>query len=184
MNEFAKIVIPGIAIDTEFDYAVPASLRAQIRTGQLVSVSFGRANEQGVVTQLLEKSAYKKVKEISGISGSEPAIDEIHLRLTRWIADHYFCSWGEALESCLISPPGKRAKAAPERERSESVAELPGLLDEDSSRVLEQLRSGLAGNVTKPVLFWGGLTSQRMKIYLELVDNLVNSGRQVLIISR
>ncbi len=182
MNEFAKIVIPGIAIDTEFDYAVPESLRAQISTGQLVSVSFGQTASRGVVTRLQEKSAFKKVKDISGIISGEPAVDEVHLRLTRWIADYYFCSWGEALESCLISPPGKRAKAVPARERSESVSELPGLLDEESSRILEQLRGVSTGPEKKPALLWGGLTSQRVKIYLELIEQLVNSGRQALII--
>lgn len=181
MNNFAKVIIPGIALDRLFDYAVPPELKENIRVGHLVKVNFGHQDLQAIVAEVLPKSKIPKAKNITGLISPEPLVSEDMLKLTRWIADHYFCSWGEAIEACLVKP----AKVKQPEEKIISggtVPELPGLLTGEQNRILEQLKTYQQDPNNKPVLLWGGLASERIRIYLELVEPLLKSQRQVLII--
>jgi primosomal protein N' (replication factor Y) (superfamily II helicase) len=181
MNEFAKIVIPGIALDREFDYAVPAELREKISIGSLAEVNFGKDNTQGIVTGLSSRTRIPKIKNILSITAPEPVMSENMLKFTRWIADNYFCSWGEALEACLV-PEVKARKTAPETAAEAAMPELPGLLTDEQFKVLEQLKAGLQSPGTPPGLLWGGKTSERIKIYLELAAALIHDKKQLMIV--
>jgi primosomal protein N' (replication factor Y) (superfamily II helicase) len=184
MNNFAKIIIPGIALDRLFDYAVPPELKEGINVGQLVKVNFGRRDVQAIVAELLPKSKIPGAKNIINIISPQPFLSEAMLKLTRWIADHYFCSWGEAIEACLVRPVKRQIKIKVEIEKEQKLRtiELPGLLTGEHNRILEQLKTLMQDPNNKPVLLWGGLTSERIKIYLELIEPLLKSRRQVLII--
>ncbi len=181
MNNFAKVIIPGIALDRIFDYAVPPEIRDSIQAGQLVKVNFGHQDIEVVVAELLPQSKIPKAKNILSILSPQPIVNEPMLRLTRWIADHYFCSWGEALEACLIKTV-KTKKSERKTVTAETVMELPGLLTGEQNRILEQLKTLLQDPNSKPVLLWGGLASERIRMYLELVEDLLKSRQQVLII--
>ncbi|MDD5131345.1 MAG: primosomal protein N' [bacterium] len=180
MNNFAKVIIPGIALDRLFDYAIPPGLKEDIRVGHLVNVNFGHQDIQAIVSELLPKSKIPKAKDIISIVSPQPFLSETMLELTHWIADHYFCSWGEAIEACLIKPVKRPVKV--EKIKEQKNLDLPGLLTGEQNRILEQLRTFQQDLNNKPVLLWGGLTSERITIYLELVDPLIKSQRQVLII--
>jgi primosomal protein N' (replication factor Y) len=52
------------------------------------------------------KSDIPSLKPIHKLIDTSPSIAPAMLRLTRWIADHYFCSWGQALHAAL--PTGVR----------------------------------------------------------------------------
>ena len=151
MNEFAKIVIPGIALDREFDYSVPAELRAKIVVGLLVLVNFGHDDTQGVVTSLSARTNIPKTKNIISLVLPDPVMNEVMLKFTRWIADNYYCSWGEALEPCLV-PPAKTRKTVPEAAAESSVPELPGLLTDEQIKVLDRLKAVRARAVARPVM--------------------------------
>ncbi|MDD5258731.1 MAG: primosomal protein N' [bacterium] len=184
MNNFAKVIIPGIALDRLFDYAVPPELRDSIQAGQLVKVNFGHRDIQVVVAELLPKSKIPKAKNIISIISTQPAVSGPMLILTRWIADHYFCSWGEAIEPCLTRPVKKQVKTkiAVAKEPEQKNIELPGLLSGEQNRILEQLKTLLRDPNNKPVLLWGGLASERIRMYLELVEDLLKNQQQVMII--
>ncbi len=192
MNNFAKVIIPGIALDRLFDYAVPENLRSSIAKGQLVQVNFGHKDLQAIVADLAAKSSIPKAKNITGIISPQPLLTEDMLKLTRWIADYYFCSWGEATETCLVKPVKRQVRCTSDSERSfgakvekkqeQKNMELPGLLTGEQNRILEQLKILMQDPNNKPVLLWGGLTSERIKIYLELLEPILKKDQQVLII--
>ncbi len=181
MNNFAKVIIPGIALDRLFDYAVPLEFRENIKIGHLVQVNFGRQDLQAIVAELLPNSKIPKAKNILSLVLPQPVVTAAVLKLTRWIADHYFCSWGEAIEACLIKPV-KAKQSGRKAVTAGTVPELPGLLTGEQNRTLEQLKSLLQDPNSKPVLLWGGLTSERIRIYLELAEVLLKSQQQILII--
>ncbi|MBI5555194.1 MAG: primosomal protein N' [Elusimicrobia bacterium] len=181
MNNFAKVIIPGIALDRLFDYAVPEKLRSSIAQGQLVQVNFGHKDLRAIVAELSAKSSIPKTKNIDGIISPQPLLNEGLLKLTRWIADYYFCSWGEAIEACLI----RKVKAKQSKQitvKAETVMELPGLLTNEQGRILNELEIALRNLDRKPILLWGGLASERIRIYLELLEPLLKNKQQVLII--
>ena len=54
-------------------------------------------------------SSNRRLKTIDAIVDREPILSENMLKLTRWIADYYLCSWGQVIET--VVPAGVKQKA-------------------------------------------------------------------------
>ena len=54
-------------------------------------------------------SSNRRLKTIDSIVDREPILSENMLKLTRWIADYYLCSWGQVIET--VVPAGVKQKA-------------------------------------------------------------------------
>ncbi|MBI1317406.1 MAG: primosomal protein N' [Candidatus Hydrogenedens sp.] len=102
---FAEIVLP-LPLDRAFTYAVPESLRDRARPGMRAVVPVMNRFETGFIVKVTETSAVEKVKPILDLPDELPAFSEPMLKLCRWMADYYCCSWGEALQ-CAV-PAGMR----------------------------------------------------------------------------
>jgi primosomal protein N' (replication factor Y) len=99
----ASIVFPT-GPDKSFDYVVPDALRGLIDCGRRVRAPFGRGNRPvigfcvGLENQIDPRRQLKSLAEVvDGHSLLSPAM----LRLTRWMADRYLSTWGQALETVL-----------------------------------------------------------------------------------
>jgi primosomal protein N' (replication factor Y) len=99
-NLFALVAL-SIPIDKSFHYRVPEEHRDRIAVGKRVLVPFGPSQRVGYCVGLASESDVKEPKEIIRVLDDEPIVDDQMLRLTRWIADYYCCSWGEALDAVL-----------------------------------------------------------------------------------
>lgn len=109
MAEFAEVVL-NLPVNRPFTYRIPAPLRDRVRPGVRVRVPFRAGQEMGFVAALAEESGVPNVKDILE-ADAEAVADEKILALTRWVAERYGCSWGEALEAAI--PTGvKKAQAA------------------------------------------------------------------------
>jgi primosomal protein N' (replication factor Y) len=106
---FAQIVLP-LSAEKQFTYAVPASLRSQVKVGSRVLVPIGRRTMTGIVVALIEKSPVSQVKEVLDLLDTEPIFDTTMLQLTRWISEYYLCSWGEAFKAALPAGFWRRGK--------------------------------------------------------------------------
>jgi len=102
---FARVAV-NVPARKEFDYSIPAALRGKLLPGSRVWVPFGNRSLEGFCVALLMKSDVPSLKPIYKLIDTSPSISPAMLRLTRWIADHYFCSWGQALHAAL--PTGVR----------------------------------------------------------------------------
>lgn len=104
---FAQVAL-NLPVGDAFDYAVPPELRERLRPGLRVRVPFRSRTLTGYCVRLLAAPtiAADRVKPITAIVDAEPLVDAAMLELTRWVADYYACSWGEALEAAL--PAGVR----------------------------------------------------------------------------
>ncbi len=98
-------------LDTPFDYLVPDGLRTLIAPGQRIKAPFGKGDRPtvGYCVALAATSEQKRLKTIDSILDRRPLVSESMLRLTRWIADYYLCSWGQVLES--VVPAGVKQQA-------------------------------------------------------------------------
>ncbi|MEM1304693.1 MAG: DEAD/DEAH box helicase, partial [Planctomycetota bacterium] len=101
-----------------FDYVAPAALRDArqpgtfLEAGRRVRVPFGRGNRTVVgycVDVRSEAVDGAKLKAVASVVDGESLLSPAMLRLTRWMADHYLCSWGQVLEAVL--PAGVRGRA-------------------------------------------------------------------------
>jgi primosomal protein N' (replication factor Y) len=142
---YAAVALPR-PMRVEYTYRVPAKFAGVLRPGMRVSVPFARRREIAVVVALARTTDVdrKSLKSVEAVLDPEPVVDEGLLELTRWMADEYACSWGEALAAVLPAPlkharPGGRrvrtAMAAPGAEAQ--LAEL----EESSPKQYRLLRT-------------------------------------------
>ncbi|MBM3998378.1 MAG: primosomal protein N' [Planctomycetes bacterium] len=104
----ATVVFPEW--EGEFDYEVPDRLRGQIESGRRIRVPLGKSNRPvvGYCVGLDVKpppSAFRR-KEVLAALDEGTLLAPAMLRLTRWLADYYVCTWGQAIESAV--PAGVR----------------------------------------------------------------------------
>lgn len=107
---YAAVVFP-FPLDREFDYRVPDALRGRLRTGSRVSVPLGPRSRRGYVVRLLDAPRHeaKATKDVARLlDEGEPLVAPDLLPLTRFVADYYGCSWGEALDAALPGPVRRR----------------------------------------------------------------------------
>jgi primosomal protein N' (replication factor Y) len=95
-------------MDQAFTYAVPPELRPAIGVGRRVEAPFGRGDRaaSGYCVRVHSETPTYATKEILAVLDSESLVTETLMRLTRWMADYYLCSWGTVLHG--VVPAGAR----------------------------------------------------------------------------
>ncbi len=90
----------------QFDYVVPDALRDGLELGCRLRVPLGRGNRavEGYCVGLEQRStAGRRLKPVTELIDRKSLLSPAMLRLTRWIADRYLCSWVQVLETVLPS---------------------------------------------------------------------------------
>ena len=123
----------------------------------MVRVPFGRKEVDGYCVEVTETSTAEKIRTIREIldedilknRGDKVLVDPNMLKLTRWIADYYFSSWGAALD-CAV-PVGVKenkqgrlieiASLAVDEDRAREAAALYREKSPARARVIEALRA-------------------------------------------
>jgi primosomal protein N' (replication factor Y) len=100
----------------DFDYLMPDRLLDDAELGRRMVAPLGRGNRPitGYCVRLESRStAGRRLKEISQITDREALLSPAMIRLTRWMADYYLCTWGQVLEA--VVPAGVRSGAGTRR---------------------------------------------------------------------
>lgn len=125
MPRYVNIALP-IPAGKLFTYHLPDDVGGPL-AGMRAVVPFGRRELTGVIVEELASAPQTPTKPILELLDETPIFSESLLRFTRWVAEYYFCSWGEVLKAAL--PPGM----VPQREvtirllRSPTEEELAAL---------------------------------------------------------
>ena len=132
---YAEVVVQR-PVRTAFTYEVPAALEARVRPGMRVAVPFGSKREVAVVVGLASEppAAARRMRPLLEVLDEEPLLDARLLELTRWMAERYACSWGEALHAVL--------PAALKRERGRAQLLLLAAAEGVGAAELEQVAKG------------------------------------------
>jgi primosomal protein N' (replication factor Y) len=171
---FADIVFDR-PLDHAYTYHIPANLAASVQVGKRVLAPFGKGDRLtvGYCVGVNEHGPDKGIKELARVIDDAPLLTDNLLRLTRWLADYYLCSWGQVLTA--VVPAGARRQAGT-RQRTflEAVpeSELPQpfpLLTPKQAALLEHLRK--AKKPLEPVRL-----AQLAQCGLGPVDALVTKG--------
>ncbi|MGR3309409.1 MAG: replication restart helicase PriA [Candidatus Brocadiales bacterium] len=102
VKQYAEVVL-NVPIDKKFHYRVPASMSGEIEIGKLVKVPFGKRQMIGYCVGFVDTPQVRETKDIIQVLNHGLLLDGRMLSIARWIADHYFCGWGEALDAVLPS---------------------------------------------------------------------------------
>lgn len=99
-----RVALPVYVYDT-FDYTVSAEQYLQSQIGARVSVSFGRQNLIGIITEKVDPNepftGQFKLKAITALLDEEAILDQQVLTLLTWSAQYYQFPIGEVMQSAL-----------------------------------------------------------------------------------
>jgi primosomal protein N' (replication factor Y) len=110
-------VVLNRPIEQVLSYRVPNRLQRIIQPGQRLRVPLGQGNKLtvGYCVRVDDRppSGFDpaRIKDVSEIVDVPPLIDARMLELTRWMADYYACSWGQALDAVVPAGVKKHAGA-------------------------------------------------------------------------
>jgi primosomal protein N' len=101
-SDLIQVALP-LPLDRLFTYRVPAELYARSKAGSRAVVPFGKSILTGIIVaeKVGEEFAPEVVRDVLDLPDAKPLLPNDILALTRWIADYYFCAWGEALKAAL-----------------------------------------------------------------------------------
>lgn len=133
MNRIARVVV-DLALNREFDYLIPDSLRDAVRVGSRVRVPFGRGMRQGYVVALAEQSQFPHLKPLASVVGKGELLTPALIALAEWMAKYYCCPIETAIRAVLPEAVQKEGAGF----RQELRARLSGRFD--AARDLERLR--------------------------------------------
>lgn len=94
-----------------FDYLIPQQF-IDLRPGGRLRVPLGRGNRSLIgycVDVQTRPRAGRPLKDIRSLIDSQPLLSPSMIELTKWLADYYLCSWGQAIEAVL--PASVRGQA-------------------------------------------------------------------------
>ncbi|GHO53055.1 primosomal protein N' [Ktedonobacter robiniae] len=155
-------------------YRVPEALANQLRPGQLVAVPYGERLDEGIVWNLLEGDELPEplqeegieLRDLYSILDPKPALLLHQLELARWLAEYYATPLAHAVFGMLT--PGmlqrsrfvlklseealKDAVQASSQETSLNLRALLGLLHNDGSLDVEQLKKMLGKTKAQQLL--------------------------------
>ena len=102
-------VVFNLPVDQPFLYRIPDDMRGHVQAGQRVQVPFGRGNQTQVgfcvglsrPPQNWGPERWSRLKFLASVVDEFPLLSPMMLELTRWIADHYLCGWGQVLETVI-----------------------------------------------------------------------------------
>lgn len=117
-KKIAKVAI-GLPILGLFDYFLPHYLAKKIKIGCRVRVMFNRRFMVGYVCGLANDSRIKNIKPILGVIDEIPIISTDFLSFLKKLADYYYCSTGEMVETAipLLLRQGREVKDLPVESR-------------------------------------------------------------------
>jgi primosomal protein N' (replication factor Y) len=148
------VVLPTAGDAGQLDYAIGADLEEAVRPGVRVLVPLGSRRSIGIVTEVASASLRPTLKQIVGTIDPQPVVDEELLRLCRWMAEYYLCTFGQAVSTVL--PGSLRVTLDRVVRLDDAGAALPATQDAGAGpRVLRPLErevlEWLAGRGAVPV---------------------------------
>lgn len=185
MPNFAEIAV-ALPVDRLFHYAVPKELSDQIAVGKRVYAPFQNRTVVGYVVGFSDKADVKDVKDIAGVIDKEPILSDEMLKLTKWIKDNYFCSWGEAIEAAI--PGGiKKGKLSLGSRIKDSCLKtqdlspsVPHVLTEEQGKALKYISESIEKKEHKTFLLHGITASGKTEVYLQAIELVLKKGRQAI----
>lgn len=189
-KRFAKVVF-GLDIDIIFDYLIPDPT-PKIRAGMRVLVPFGRRNLVGYVVGLSDKADVSDLKEIIEVLDTEPILSDNLLKLTHWMADYYFSSWGMAIKIALpsgiqslsIKPKAVRFKTKTLQDPYEGEVFERGMplpLNTSQEKALREIKRALKKGGFSTFLLHGPTGSGKREIYMQAIAGLSGGGAIILV---
>lgn len=171
MTRAARVVpdVASFSVDDGFWYSIPDHLARDLEVGSIVRIPLSGRRVRGWVVGFAEDRP-GKLKDIAGISGSQPVFDEPLLQGLTWAAHHYVAPVSTLLSRA--TPPNLP------RESPRSIVPSHGAtVVSPLNEVVARSAAGRTNPVTAVVANWHDLT------FLDALGPIFASGRSVLVVA-
>ncbi|OIO38172.1 MAG: primosomal protein N' [Candidatus Omnitrophica bacterium CG1_02_46_14] len=165
-----------------FQYAVPKNLTDQIAVGKRVFISVRNRVMVGYVVGLSSEKVVAEIRDLNSVIDEAPILSAQFLALTKWIADYYLCSWGQAIEAALPAPfkkgkffmksRSKKMNVSPEVPVAEAFQMTP-----HQTEAYEKILAALKARMSAKFLLHGITGSGKTEVYMCLVRELLKESR-------
>jgi primosomal protein N' (replication factor Y) len=106
---FVEVAVNLPPVSGTFHYHIPPELESTIRSGHLITATFGRRKVQGVVLALSDTAPVEETRPIEQLLDPDPVLTPAQLELARWMHLETKASLIECIT--LMIPPGLSQQA-------------------------------------------------------------------------
>ncbi|MDD5423073.1 MAG: primosomal protein N', partial [Candidatus Omnitrophica bacterium] len=185
--KYAQVAV-ALPIDRIFHYSIPASLSDRIAIGKRVFAPFTNRTVVGYVVGFSDEADVKETKDIVSVIDDSPIVSEEMLKLTAWVKDNYFCSWGEAIAAAIPGGIKKGGTAIGSRIKEPHINILdfppttPHDLNEEQNKALKVIEECIDKKEHKTFLLHGITASGKTEIYLQSIEKVLSKERQAIVL--
>ncbi len=173
------VAVP-LPIKGVFSYLVEPDQVPRVKKGVRVRVPFKNREITGFLVGVRETPPDSKLKKIIEIVDEEPVLSDEMLRLTHWLSEYYFSSWGEAIETAVPRwvKQGKRLKEIPAPPPFSQPPETrEWTLTSEQEKALHQIQKSLRDEAPRPILLYGVTGSGKTELYIRAVKEVLARGK-------
>jgi len=168
----------SVPLHRTFDYLYDQEIEAGVR----VKVSFGAKKVIGIVISNKDKSEFKKLKSVEEVLDESPILDAPILNFLFWAAKYYHHPIGEVL---LAAMPKNLRLGKPAVIKK--VIGLPNKIQAPDFDITEEQDRAIKVILAKKNAYHGfllhGVTgSGKTEVYLRITQEILNQGKQVLVL--
>ncbi len=170
----------NLPINRTFTYRKPKEITDSIIGCRVIVPFKGRTLKAVVIKETNEEPKTFKALPINAIIDNEPIATEKEFELAKWMSEYYFCSFGEALFSCLPagSPSKREKKVKPIEAKKTEYHDL----NEEQEYALKEILNDLHLEKKSSFLLHGVTGSGKTEIYLQAIKETLKLGKQAIII--
>lgn len=178
---FADIAL-AFPSQTTFQYSVPENLKTDIAVGKRVYVSVRTRAMVGYVVGLSTEKVVEELRDIDSVIDAAPILSPAFLELTRWMSEHYLCSWGQAIDAALPAPfkKGKflmKSRGKKLGEGLELTPEIEKQLTAHQKQAFDRMLLPLKARRSAKFLLHGITGSGKTEIYMRLIEQIIEEPR-------
>lgn len=190
MQKIAEVIINNSVRQTGkiFHYLIPENLSCDIKAGQVVTVPFGKSNRatKGFVVSFAGESEFDGLKYISSIEAEDSLIKSQLVDLAFWMGRRYMCNTSDCLR-LMIPPAGRLKLAKGKKERNPLKDKLyettfPFNPNRHQKNVIEQISPYIENKKQGRFLLHGVTGSGKTEVYLQLIQKVLEQGRQAIVL--
>lgn len=181
-----KVAVPSV-LRTTFDYFPPANIEEAklLAPGMRVLVSFGKRQLVGLVMEIADRSNYnpEKIKPVLKLLDTKPMVTSAILKLISWTSEYYHHPIGDVLVNVL--PVMLRAEQKQQRKSSATKSLLREVEAENIVLNAGQQQAVAAikqAENFKTFLLAGVTGSGKTEVYLQVIADLLDQGKQALVL--
>ena len=186
MDRYIDVILP-IAIRDCYTYSIPDGLSIP-KAGTRVVVPLMNKQMRGIVlrehTEPIDAALTAKIRPVSEISESAPAVSEEQLSLWQWMSTYYMCTLGEVMAAAIPSGVDQRLLNPPKHPRS-AIKPYTGPVE--PAHVLSPAQQNCADEIGhfwqsgKDIVLLHGVTSSgKTDLYIHLIQAQLAAGKNVL----